>query len=93
MNLRYSGPRGGFKGLPPRPPPKSALMRMIKYKWFSGEDTGLVNNVLEGAILAIPGVKQMSHVMGKPAMWFPNRSNTNLGVQTQKMARGWKFQI
>ena len=24
---------------------------------------------------------------------FPNRSNTNKSVQTQKMARGWKFSI
>ena len=33
----------------------------------------------------------MSHLVGKPSMWFPNRSDTNLAVQSQKMARGWKF--
>ena len=31
--------------------------------------------------------------MGKPIMWFPNRSNTNRPVKAQKMARGWKFWI
>ena len=25
--------------------------------------------------------------MGKPAVWFPNRSDTNWAVQAQKMAR------
>ena len=29
--------------------------------------------------------------MGKPTMWFPNRSDTNRAVQAQKMARDWKF--
>ena len=31
--------------------------------------------------------------MGKPTIWFPNRSDTNRAVQAQKMARGWKFRI
>ena len=31
--------------------------------------------------------------MRKPAMWFPNRSDTNRAVQAKKMARGWKFYI
>ena len=26
-------------------------------------------------------------------MWFPTRSDTNRAVQSQKMARGWKFWI
>ena len=26
-------------------------------------------------------------------MWFPNRSDTNLAVQAQKMDRDWKFWI
>ena len=26
-------------------------------------------------------------------MWFPNRSVTNLAVQAEKMARGWKLWI
>ena len=38
-------------------------------------------------------VEQMSRVMRKPTVWFPNRSDTNRSVQAQKMARGWKFWI
>ena len=33
----------------------------------------------------------MIRVMRKPAMWFPNRFDTNQAVQAQKTARGWKF--
>ena len=35
----------------------------------------------------------MSHLVGKPAMWFPNRSDTNQAVQSQKRARDLKFRI
>ena len=31
--------------------------------------------------------------MGKPTMWFPNRSDTNHAVQARKIARGMKFRI
>ena len=31
--------------------------------------------------------------MGKPTMWFPNRSDTNRSVQSQEQARSLKFQI
>ena len=31
--------------------------------------------------------------MGKPTVWFPNRSNTNRPVQVQKQARSLKFWI
>ena len=31
--------------------------------------------------------------MRKPTFWFSTRSNTNRTVQSQKMARGLKFQI
>ena len=31
--------------------------------------------------------------MGKPTMWFPNRSDTNQPVQAQKRARSLKFRI
>ena len=31
--------------------------------------------------------------MGKPTMWFPNRSDTNRPVQAQKRARSLKFPI
>ena len=32
----------------------------------------------------------MSHFVGKPTMWFPNRSDTNRPVQLQKQARSLK---
>ena len=35
----------------------------------------------------------MSRLVGKPTMWFPNRSDPNRPVQAQKMARGLKFWI
>ena len=38
-------------------------------------------------------MQYMSHVMRKPTMWFPNRSETNQAVQAQKMARGWIFWV
>ena len=33
----------------------------------------------------------MSHLVGKPTMWFPNRSDTKQPVQAQKRARSLKF--
>ena len=33
----------------------------------------------------------MSRLVGKPTMWFPNRSDTNRAVQLQKQARRLKF--
>ena len=35
----------------------------------------------------------LSHLVGKPTMWFPTRSDTNRAVQTQKTARSMKFRI
>ena len=35
----------------------------------------------------------MSHDSRKPTMWFPNRSDTNPDVQSQKQARSLKFRI
>ena len=37
----------------------------------------------------MPIKDQMSHVVRKPTMWFPNRSDTNRAVHAQKMGRGW----
>ena len=34
-----------------------------------------------------------SRLVGKPTMWFPNRSDTNRPVQAQKRARCLKFRI
>ena len=36
-------------------------------------------------------INEESRLVGKPAMWFPNRSDTNRAVQAQKMARSLKF--
>ena len=35
----------------------------------------------------------LSRLVGKQTMWFPNRSDTNRAVQAQKQARSLKFQI
>ena len=35
----------------------------------------------------------LSRLVGKPTMWFPNRSYTNRAVQSQKRARSLKFRI
>ena len=36
---------------------------------------------------------KMSHLVEKPTMWFPNRSDTNRPVQAQKRTRSLKFRI
>ena len=38
-------------------------------------------------------LKNMSCLVGKPTMWFPNSSDTNRPVQAQKQARSLKFWI
>ena len=50
----------------------------------------LINAYLGGAIYI---AAHLSHLMGKPTMWFPNRSNTNRAVQAQKRAKSLKFRI
>ena len=35
----------------------------------------------------------LSRLMGKPTMWFLNRSGTNWSVPSQKLARSLKFWI
>ena len=35
----------------------------------------------------------MSRLVGKPTMWFPNRSDTNWPAQAQKRARSLNFWI
>ena len=35
----------------------------------------------------------LSRLVGKPTMWFPNRSDTNRPVQAQERARSLKFRI
>ena len=38
-------------------------------------------------------IKHMSRLVGKPTMWFPNRSDINRAVQAPKTATGWNFWI
>ena len=38
-------------------------------------------------------IHKMSHLVEKPTMWFPNGSDTNQAVQSQKQARSLKFWI
>ena len=38
-------------------------------------------------------LQYMSHLVEKPTMWFPNRSDTNRPVQAKKRARSLKFRI
>ena len=35
----------------------------------------------------------LSRLVGKPTLWFSNRSDTNRVVQAQKIARDWTFWI
>ena len=51
----------------------------VVYAWFESE-------IISHALKAL-----MSHLMGKPTMWLPNRSDTNRAVQAQKQARNLKF--
>ena len=37
--------------------------------------------------------KLLSLLVGKPTMWFPNRSDTNRPVEAQKRGRSLKFRI
>ena len=37
--------------------------------------------------------KYLSHLVGKPTMWFPNRSYTNQAAQSQKQAKSLNFRI
>ena len=50
--------------------------------------SGYLVHVVDDSML-----RYMSHLVGKPTMWFPNRSDTNQPVQLQKQARSLKFWI
>ena len=71
--------------------PARALLKMPLF--CSGKATAIVNQeqwVLDDKVLSPFDPKllrnnNMSHVMRKPAMWFPNKSNTKRAVQAQKM--------
>ena len=54
-------------------------------------------SLLKAIFLVSPGEEiakfYMNHLVGKPTMWFPNRSGTKRAVQAQKIAIGLKFRI
>ena len=50
------------------------------------ENIVALGNILESGT-------NMSRLMGKPTMWFSNRSDTNWDVQPQKKSRSLKFRI
>ena len=50
-------------------------------------------SVRERPFIHIFKENNMSRLVGKPTMWFPNKSDTNRPVQSQKMASSLKFRI
>ena len=59
----------------------------VSAHWLAVE--GIQKTTSGQGILAL----HMSRLVGKPTMWFPNRSDTNRPVQAQKRARSLKFRI
>ena len=58
------------------------------------EDIMLRESSAQGYLVGCPLLcQEMNRLVGKPTMWFPNRSDTNRPVQAQKRARSLKFQI
>ena len=56
----------------------------------------MINFVYSTVFLSVPSSHisfHLSRLVGKPTMWFPNRSDTNRPVQAQKIARSLKFRI
>ena len=57
-------------------------------------ETQYIDNQYVGHIkVAKYVVLYLSHLVGKPTMWFLNGSDTNQAVQSQKQARSLKFRI
>ena len=63
--------------------------------WFSHEVAHIINPLLpnQSSYISYSYRNQLSRLVGKPTMWFPNRSDTNRPVQAQKRARSLKFRI
>ena len=79
------------------------LWMMYRCGWASKKDQERVlavtvsragfDEILANAYTAAVWLRNMSCVTRKPTMWFPNMSGTDRAVQSQKMARDWKFWI
>ena len=65
-------------------------IKTIKFSSVRNEDMILMMQIL---ISYNTFTNNMSRLVGKPTMWFPNRSDTNQAVQSQKTARSMKFCI
>ena len=50
-------------------------------------------DTIAGKCILFAVLQQISRLVGKPTMWFPNRSDTNRPVHAQKRARSLKFRI
>ena len=57
--------------------------------WLSRDAAQAISAIMA----SVEDANEMSRLVGKPTMWFPNRSDTNRPVQTQKRARSLKFWI
>ena len=53
----------------------------------------LAHNMPKLYVLLYSNNYQMSRLVRKPTMWFPNRSDTNRPVQAQKRARSLKLKF
>ena len=58
--------------------------------WFNHDFAYIVDLFVATEAVVVIGC-HMSRLVGKPTMWFPNRSDTNRPVQSQKRARSLKF--
>ena len=59
--------------------------------WFSHEAAHLC--MFQRSVIRKVNHPKMSRLVGKPTMWFRNRSDTNQAVQQQKQAGSLKFRI
>ena len=55
--------------------------------------TRFIVQTRQKAMKVCPIHLHLSRLVGKPTMWFPNRSDTNQLVQAQERARSLKFRI
>ena len=66
------------------------LHRSLHFSEMSKSEKTVLTSIQHGSV-TVP--YYLSLLVGKPTMWFPNRSDTNRAVYAQKMARDWKFWI
>ena len=62
-------------------------------RFWKVKDAGHTIWIKKWTLLDFTASYDLSRLVGKPTMWFPKMSDTNRPVQSQKMARDWKFCI